>query len=64
MQFFSKINTMKKNNYLSLTINHSDILLKKAEFYNNSKETALKYYLKFVDKDANQEKFVIPDYKF
>jgi len=34
------------------------------EFYNNSKETALKYYLKFVEKDANQEKFVIPKYKF
>ncbi len=34
------------------------------EFYNNSKETALNYYLKFVDKDANNEQFVIPEYKF
>ncbi len=34
------------------------------EFYNNSKETALNYYLKFVDKDANNEKFIIPEYKF
>ena len=33
------------------------------EFYNNSKETALKYYLEFVDKDANNEKFKMPDYK-
>ena len=33
------------------------------EFYENSKETALNYYLKFVDKDANNEKFEIPDYK-
>jgi len=32
-------------------------------FYNNAKETALKYYLEFVDKDANNEKFKIPDYK-
>lgn len=34
------------------------------EFYNNSKETALNYYLEFVDKDANNEQFVIPEYKF
>ena len=34
------------------------------DFYNNSKETALNYYLKFVEKDANNEKFVIPEYKF
>lgn len=34
------------------------------KFYNNSKETALNYYLKFVDKDANNEQFVIPEYKF
>lgn len=33
---------MKKNNYLSLTINHSDILLKKAEFSNNSKKIYVK----------------------
>lgn len=34
------------------------------EFYNNSKETALDDYLKFVDKDANNEQFVIPKYNF
>lgn len=33
------------------------------DFYNNSKDTALNYYLKFVDKDANNEQFVIPNYK-
>lgn len=34
------------------------------EFYNNSKEVALNYYLQFVDKDANNEEFVIPEYNF
>ncbi|MCM1265873.1 MAG: hypothetical protein NC200_06705, partial [Candidatus Gastranaerophilales bacterium] len=34
------------------------------DFYNNSKEMALDDYLKFVDKDANNEVFVIPEYKF
>ncbi len=34
------------------------------EFYENSKEKALNYYLQFVDKDANNEAFVIPEYKF
>lgn len=34
------------------------------EFYENSKETALNYYLQFVEKDANNEEFVIPEYKF
>ena len=34
------------------------------EFYKNSKETALNYYLQFVEKDANNEKFVIPEYKY
>ena len=33
------------------------------EFYETSKETALNYYLKFVDKDANNEQFVIPNYR-
>ena len=28
----------------------------------DSKEIAMEYYLKFVNKDANNEKFVIPDY--
>ncbi len=31
------------------------------EFYNNSKETALDDYLKFVEKDANNEVFIIPE---
>lgn len=34
------------------------------EFYKNSKELALESYLEFVDKDANNEAFVIPEYKF
>lgn len=34
------------------------------EFYNNSKEIALEDYLKFVEKDANNEVFVIPQYNF
>ena len=34
------------------------------EFYESSKEKALNYYLQFVDKDANNEVFVIPEYKF
>lgn len=33
-------------------------------FYNNAKEIAMEYYLKFVEKDANNEPFVIPEYKF
>ena len=31
-------------------------------FYNSTKNLAMEYYLKFVDKDANNEKFVIPKY--
>jgi phosphomannomutase len=34
------------------------------EFYANSKEIALNYYLEFVEKDANNEEFVIPEYTF
>lgn len=34
------------------------------EFYNNSKELALNYYLTFVEKDANNEPFVIPNYNY
>lgn len=34
------------------------------EFYNYSKEAALNYYLKFVEKDANNEKFIIPEYSY
>jgi len=34
------------------------------DFYNKSKDVALDDYLKFVEKDANNEPFVIPEYKF
>ncbi len=34
------------------------------EFYETAKDKAMKYYLDFVDKDANNEPFVIPEYKF
>lgn len=34
------------------------------EFYNSTKDKAMEYYLKFVNKDANNEPFVIPEYKF
>lgn len=34
------------------------------EFYENTKDLAMDYYLEFVDKGANNEEFVIPDYKF
>ncbi len=34
------------------------------EFYDNTKEKAMQYYLKFVQKDANNEKFNIPEYNF
>ena len=34
------------------------------KFYNESKEKAMNYYLKFVEKDANNEPFIIPEYKF
>lgn len=34
------------------------------EFYENSKEVALDYYLKFVDKGADNSVFEIPDYKY
>lgn len=32
------------------------------KFYNSAKDNAMKYYLKFVNKDANNEPFKIPDY--
>ena len=35
-----------------------------AELYKNSKEDALNYYLEFVEKDANNEPFIIPEYSF
>ena len=34
------------------------------DFYNKTKEEAMKYYLAFVDKDANNEPFEIPKYNF
>ena len=34
------------------------------KIYNSAKDIAMKYYLEFVNKDANNEKFEIPDYKF
>ena len=34
------------------------------DLYNNCKEYAMDYYLAFVDKDANNEQFVIPEYNF
>lgn len=34
------------------------------KFYDEAKDKAMKYYLDFVDKDANNEKFEIPEYKF
>ena len=34
------------------------------EFYENSKDKAMEYYLRFVEKDANNEPFEIPVYKF
>ena len=44
------------------TQKHKDLI--SDEFYNNSKDIAMEYYLKFVEKDANNESFVIPEYKF
>ena len=32
--------------------------------YNNCKDDAMEYYLAFVDKDANNEPFIVPEYKF
>ena len=32
--------------------------------YSNCKDIAMKYYLSFVEKDANNEKFEIPVYNF
>lgn len=35
-----------------------------SEIYENCKDIAMDYYLAFVDKDANNEPFVVPEYKF
>lgn len=34
------------------------------DFYQSSKETALNYYLQFVEKDANNEEFIVPEYTY
>lgn len=34
------------------------------KFYNETKDKAMEYYLAFVEKDANNAPFVIPEYKF
>lgn len=34
------------------------------DLYNTCKDLAMDYYLAFVDKDANNEPFVVPEYKF
>ena len=34
------------------------------DFYENSKELALDYYLKFVDKGADNSVFEIPEYNY
>ncbi len=44
------------------TYTHQSVVPK--EFYDSAKDKAMGYYLKFVDKDANNEPFVIPDYNF
>ncbi len=41
---------------------HSSLILD--ELYENCKSDAMDYYLAFVDKDANNEPFEIPDYNF
>ncbi len=44
-------------------LNDKYIALIAKDYYNNAKETSLEYYQKFTDKDANNEAFVIPNYK-
>ncbi len=34
------------------------------KFYNETKDKAMEYYLKFVEKDANNAPFVVPEYSF
>ena len=34
------------------------------EMYEKTKDSAMDYYLEFVNVDANNEQFVIPEYKF
>lgn len=44
------------------TKKHIELIPKKA--YENCKQDAMDYYLAFVDKDANNEPFVVPEYDF
>jgi phosphomannomutase len=44
------------------TQKHCDLI--KNSDYENCKDEAMTYYLEFVDKDANNEKFEIPEYNF
>ena len=57
------ISEVMNNNYKHLAQNGGNYY-DWIELYNNSKETALNYYLKFVEKDANNEVFIIPKYSF
>ena len=41
---------------------HCELVPEKS--YNNCKDDAMEYYLAFVDKDANNEPFEVPEYKF
>ena len=41
---------------------HEELISK--NIYDNCKDIAMNYYLSFVDKDANNEKFEIPNYNF
>ena len=44
------------------TKKHIELITEKA--YENCKQDAMDYYLAFVDKDANNEPFVVPEYDF
>lgn len=44
------------------TQKHCDLV--PVDLYENCKDIAMDYYLAFVDKDANNEPFVVPEYKF
>lgn len=44
-------------------LNDTYLSLIEKDYYNNSKEYSMIDYQKFTDKDANNETFVIPDYK-
>ena len=44
------------------TAKHKELIPE--ELYKSCKDRAMEYYLRFVDKDANNEPFIIPKYKF